>query len=571
MLRKGKIAEMASFMKVAGSTAAVLGAAALIFYCVPNRDMKIADLIDTVSYREIGFTEPSKDKLMKDFDQFTDVLLTGIPNIEDGRKVFGYSFADKMDDYRRMAEDCENAFDFYCLLEGICADVPNCHTYMNYAQGNYYFSTLCFNSEHALASPNVRGRADAWYDYLGEKMKDCYENSDMLIYLYADGHYMNIEYMDMDLRNEYGAEILEIDGEPVADFVEKNMFYSKLRYDFKNDMAFRDNFSLNVSGIGEEHTALMAMDDGTECEKTVWYSLAQDIAGNEAYFYCSDLKDYDFESDMQEADDDSFEYEYIDESDTLYINLLSFNYFSGTKLYDLMAEYADSTNIILDVRDNGGGITGFWEENIYEPLFYDELNIENVSYLELNHYNKNPFGDLWESCYYSHRRINANELPFSTDSTYPWYKFMESASYTGEYSGDKENDRNIYILAGRNSASLADEFVHYFKTNDLAVVIGENPMGEGIAPTYMCSLLPETGLLFNYSPFVAFNSDGNDNSIYGTEPDIYVTLTPDDYLINRKIRMDGGDTLIYENRLKWDTELKYVLALAEENASKEAA
>ena len=68
----------------------------------------------------------------------------------------------------------------------------------------------------------------AWYDYLGGKMKDIYENCDMLIYLYADGHYMNIEYMDMDLRNEYGAEILEIDGEPVADFVEKNMFYSKL-------------------------------------------------------------------------------------------------------------------------------------------------------------------------------------------------------------------------------------------------------------------------------------------------------------------------------------------------------
>lgn len=315
----------------------------------------------------------------------------------------------------------------------------------------------------------------------------------------------------------------------------------------------------------------MAMDDGTECEKTVWYSLNQDVAGAEAYFYCSDLKDYDFEADMQEADDDSFEYEYVEDSDTLYIDLLSFNYFSGTKLYDVMAEYADCTNLILDVRDNGGGITGFWEENIYEPLFSDELFIENVSYLELNNYNKDPFGDLLESLYYSHERMNANELPFSTDSICQWYKFTETTSYRGDYSGDKEDDRNIYILAGRNTASLADEFVHYFKTNDLAVVIGENTMGEGIAPTYMCSLLPETGLLFSYSPFIAFNSDGNDNSIYGTEPDIYVTLTHDDYLINRQMRMDGKDTLIYENRLEWDTELKYVLELAAENASEEAA
>ena len=71
--------------------------------------------------------------------------------------------------------------------------------------------------------------------------------------------------------------------------------------------------------------------------------------------------------------------------------------------------------------------------------------------------------------------------------------------------------------------------------------------------------MPETGLVFNYSPFIAFNSDGKDNSIYCSAPDIYVTLTRDDYVINRRLRMEGKDTLEYENRLLWDTELKYVL------------
>lgn len=553
---------MKKHLKTAGNVFIVIVICVLVFCCIPGRDGIIANVIDTFTYKEIEFTEQTKEQMLSDFDYMLDVLKAGIPNISESEKLYGFDFDEKCAKYREMAEKCENGFDFYVLCNAVLADIPNCHTYMSYMQSSYIASQMCFNAEHVRFRPNIGGIADAWNKYLGEKTEPLYDRDNSALFLYCDGHYMNIEYEKPELREKFGQEILEINGRPVSEFVNENLFYSKLSYDFKNNIPYRDNITFNLTD-GEELDALVLCDDGTTKNIKIFYSLERETAFNEASAYAA-LSDYDFEEAMQEVDEESYTLIYTEDTDTLYAEFTSFDYFDGEKLKSEMEKYAECRHIIFDVRENGGGITGFWEKNIYAPLFKDKLIIDNESYLELNKYNCNPFGDLLESLYYSHEKLTARELPFETDSAYSWYKFNEYDEYDGEYDGETAvEDRDIYILSGRNSASLTDEFIYYFSKNGLATIVGENTKGEGIAPTFMCQAMPETGLVFNYSPFIAFNSDGKDNSVYCSAPDIYVTLTCDDYVINRQLRMEGKNTLDYENRLLWDTELKYVLSLIE--------
>ena len=266
-------------MKTVGKVIIAVLICALVFCCLPGRDDTIADIIDTFTYKEIEFTEPTKEQMLSDFDYMLDVLKTGIPNISEAENLYVYEFDEKCVKYREMAEKCENGFDFYVLCKAVLADVPNCHTYMGYIQSSYIASQMCFNSGHVRFKPNIGGIADAWNKYLGEKMEPLYDRDNMVIYLYCDGHYMNIEYEKPELREKAGQEILEINGRPVSEFVNEHLFYSKLNYDFKNEIPYRDNVFFSLTD-GEEVDALVLCDDGTTKNIKLSYSLEREIAFN---------------------------------------------------------------------------------------------------------------------------------------------------------------------------------------------------------------------------------------------------------------------------------------------------
>lgn len=517
-----------------------------------------ANIVNDFTYSKETLPEYSKEQMLADFDIFMDTLETGIPTINEAEKLYGTTFLDKKDKYRRMAEECENNFDFFVLCDAILCDIPNCHTYMCSMQSSALRANRCFKADRSRLFPNAEGIADEWYDYLGKSMSELENVDDWLAYIYIDGHYMNIEFENLDLREEYGEEILEVNGIPITQYAADNMFCSSISYDFANNIPYREVICFNTKA-GEPVTALVKYPDGSTKEKTIYYSLKHSTAFMYEGFYCSGLQDYDFEADQIEAAPQDCAVYYDEETDTAYIYITSFNYYSGTLLYDTFTKYANCRNIIIDVRENSGGLTGAWQSNIFVPLYSGKLEIDNTAYIEKNKYNGKLFSNPLAFLIYNTEAISPEELPFETDSTLKWTKFTETAEYTGEYSGDTA-DRNIYVLCGANSASLTDEFTHYFKKNKLATIIGENnTKGEGIAPTYISSRLPNTGLFFCYSPFVAISSDGKDNSVYGTAPDVYVPITVEDYLINRKLKAEGENTYAYENRLQWDTALKYTL------------
>ncbi|MBP0957672.1 MAG: hypothetical protein J5997_09945 [Oscillospiraceae bacterium] len=112
----------------------------------------------------------------------------------------------------------------------------------------------------------------------------------------------------------------------------------------------------------------------------------------------------------------------------------------------------------------------------------------------------------------------------------------------------------MYILTSHNTASAADELTAAAKCSGTAVVIGENTGGEGIGLNSSVIIpLNISGLCLRYNSAESKNPDGSINSIYGTSPDHYSTLTENNYMLRQEIIDSENDPSEYETALNGTT------------------
>lgn len=116
------------------------------------------------------------------------------------------------------------------------------------------------------------------------------------------------------------------------------------------------------------------------------------------------------------------------------------------------------------------------------------------------------------------------------------------------------------MLINGSTGSAADGFTAALKKTS-AEIIGENTNGEGLANSFVCDYLPNSGFVFIYMFGKAYNEDGIDNSLYGTAPDVYAHITQEGYSKCNELLLDGKDAYTYENRQKWDDVLLRALEM----------
>lgn len=139
----------------------------------------------------------------------------------------------------------------------------------------------------------------------------------------------------------------------------------------------------------------------------------------------------------------------------------------------------------------------------------------------------------------------------------------ETATYS--FKGNVSFDKNVYILISNNTASAADTFAEIMRSNKKAVVIGTNTLGEGRGGGYLIEKCPNSKLCFVYNPYLEFNSDGTLNNVYGTSPDIFLTMTRESLDSLNDILISGGDVNSYESHRQWDNVLNYAVDMIEKN------
>ena len=131
-------------------------------------------------------------------------------------------------------------------------------------------------------------------------------------------------------------------------------------------------------------------------------------------------------------------------------------------------------------------------------------------------------------------------------------------SYKDTFVGKESENKNVYYLVGPSTGSAADEYIAMIKENGLGTSVGENTGGEGLGDSFVCNILSNSSLVYVYYPSDNDSADGKSNSVYGTEPHIYINQTLEDYKKQQEFVKKERENE-YSSKLEYDTVLKWVL------------
>ncbi len=250
-------------------------------------------------------------------------------------------------------------------------------------------------------------------------------------------------------------------------------------------------------------------------------------------------------------------YSYTDvDKDTLY---LYFNGIGSLELtgVDKIIQSADCENIIIDIRNNPGGVFDAVNQYLYPYLYADNIETDYVWYMPKTEYTKKMTNE-WKA----RRKLAFRDSDYweiGIDGKQQIYK--ESTKEIRLTGGKNQKDYNVYVLTSGRTGSAADTLANVLKENDAAILVGNSTGGEGLMSSFLVDYLPESGIVFTYVPELAFNEEGKNNSVYGTSPHYYVNEASPN-LAEYEAR--GEDPYTYENRLEWDTVLNKTISLIED-------
>jgi C-terminal processing protease CtpA/Prc len=181
------------------------------------------------------------------------------------------------------------------------------------------------------------------------------------------------------------------------------------------------------------------------------------------------------------------------------------------------------SKLIIDVRDNSGGRTEYFYENLMKPFLNQPVAYKHVTGL------KRKFLEDHNQAYINGQRFTvsslANETSVVEASPPPEFDSQEWVFYeiTRELS---PNNRyrfkgDIFVLINGNTGSAADDFANAMKRIGISILVGQNTSGSAAAYVAPIAIrLPESGMQFIMEVDLLINPDGSYNEIVGTSPDI---------------------------------------------------
>ena len=508
----------------AGLVAAVLFAV-ILNIIFPHSEQKIS--LNT----EAGMS--SKQRI-SDFKDMTGFIEKSVPFIYDYEELYGISFEDMKNYYGGLIENAESDYEYYCLVQGFINNIPSGHMSMGYPNVDYVPMLYQYRTGDY---PQFGQACGYWESTLQNECRKYYDKDYSLhAFYYLDGEYVESEYTNSENNIPYrGARLLSVNGVPVDEFVKLCPLSGKIHYDFQNGKPFRESIIFNDMS-GEECTVEYETESGEIISENAYYGTSSVVFNYIEYFRSIDNLSENAEenSDIEETDIPNI-YSFFDEDrNAVYIKFNDFS-LGGSEALNYIRENDMPDNIIIDLRENGGGMAAVCHALI------EELSAKNFEY------NTPVYVTPAESEYGEYTAKKAKELPFETK-----FKKLFKDIRTEKFEGKSEREYNIYVLVSHFSVSAADKFASIIKAHGLGTVIGAFNTGGEAYGSPDVKVLTKSGLYFYYTPFKSFNRDGTDNSVYGTSPDIYVTLNNEFFIKRDELILQGEPYGTYENRLKWD-------------------
>lgn len=216
----------------------------------------------------------------------------------------------------------------------------------------------------------------------------------------------------------------------------------------------------------------------------------------------------------------------IEENNIAYVKINSFDlsFYDEDKetLYKFFSEVEDYPNLIIDITDNGGGSMDYFNDLIAAPLISKEITVptymfvkggsNNSFYLQLDKGLKN--GE-WKGI---------DELSYIDGLNYDDIAQMDYFKVENYTLKPSENNLDykgkIWLLVSKNNYSSSEYAAMISKSSGFATLVGEQTSGDGIGVDPVYIIMPNSGLVIQYSPIYGVAPDGTCSEEYGTMPDI---------------------------------------------------
>ncbi len=536
------------------------------YYLYISSENKVSQYND-LEYSILENGHLDKNQMIKDFNILYETIAKNLMPEERNVKEYGFDFAANYEKYRNEILACNNEFEFYAVMTGILSDVPSCHTQIispEYCQADYNIFRGCYNSD-CFESYNERmlQSAELMNSYIKEFVSQS-NDLELLTFNYIDGNYELNRKGGTSYNLSDGCYTLElINGNPPENFVADELHYRKLQYDEINDKLFRDLIIFNDT-YGIECTLTLGCSDGKQIEVAAYGGVKGEIV---SIYSMAEKIDSEMQEETESVSSSKITeneficdnlYSYIDE------NILYANFYSFDLPVNVLVDYRNFiTNcsydaVIIDLRENSGGISSNFSNYIY-PLFFSDNRIKTeITYGVINDETKIAGAGFYfhtpsDGIFYQYKKVSTNLFGAS--------KRMYKLTSEEKYWGNSVGTANIYVLVSWKTCSAADKAAYFMKTETDALIIGTNTGGEGYS-SYVMKVLPNSGLIMAYTPFM---TEDLKRSVIGTSPDIFCTVSLENYRKNVDLYLSGEVCYPYEMRLKWDNVLIKTLEIIKED------
>ncbi len=210
-----------------------------------------------------------------------------------------------------------------------------------------------------------------------------------------------------------------------------------------------------------------------------------------------------------------------------YLKITSFRQWDDAaqaKLEDFFSNISQEGHLIIDVRGNSGGNDGAWKSGIVPFLAQQEFEFKQFWAAKSGTLNLILEPEFDKSRGYITRYTDDSwqkEFPYiSPDMLTGTDVFLKASSTLGCTDMKDKFHGKIWVLVDKYCYSATDAFAVFCKETGFATLVGTKTGGNGIGAQPYVMVLPYSGLIVEYEPYLSFNSDGTCNGTSGTVPDI---------------------------------------------------
>lgn len=183
-------------------------------------------------------------------------------------------------------------------------------------------------------------------------------------------------------------------------------------------------------------------------------------------------------------------------------------------------EVNDYENLIIDITNNPGGSMQYFNELVAAPLTGKILTVPAYQLFKGGDNNKVFLGmeeGIGSGLYRPVSELpNLPKLNRADTAECDWFLRED---YTVEPTGDGF-DGKIWLLVSENNYSSSEYAAMFAKASGLATLVGRTTSGDGIGTDPVYLILPNSGLVVQYSPMYGVTADGTGAEECGTAPDI---------------------------------------------------